>query len=241
MPQNSPDNLGRLVLDYLGTELGTFESGQLIPSPNATKYLATYLNGDPESETLPFVGRHFDELSIPDENPNEITASDIVAVSFLSVSIPPAAAWALLHSRKNKLTEILSEITPDLAIDDPNCDYGVFDENSSLQQLWTTLRRNASGDRWGMGPVLTSKLMARKRPHLVPIQDSIVLAELHATDRDFWRMWWQAMQLTDSGHRPVRYYARKLRDSVPAAHELSLLRVLDIVIWMNGKARRATA
>ena len=92
-----------------------------------------------------------------------------------------------------------------------------------------------------MGPVLTSKLMARKRPHLVPIQDSIVLAELNATDRDFWRMWWQAMQLTDSGHQPVRHYARKLRDSVPAAHELSLLRVLDIVIWMNGKARRATA
>ncbi|GGL82219.1 DUF6308 family protein [Glutamicibacter protophormiae] len=236
MLRNLDDNPDRLVLDYLSNELGNFETGKLTPNHLAIQHLSTYLEGNAASGHDAFVGRHFDELAVHDENPNEITASDIVAVSFLSVNVPPRAAWAFLETRKNEISEILSSIPTNLAINDPSCTFTMYDEHSALQRLWNTLRRSPSEKLWGMGPVLTSKLMARKRPHLVPIQDSIVLAELEATDRDFWQMWWEAMQLTEEEYQPVQDFARVLRASVPAAHKLSLLRVLDIVIWMNGRA-----
>src|SRR5699024_8637445 len=53
-----------------------------------------------------------------------------------------------------------------------------FDEHlrrdSVALRLWDFLRHNRPGDsKWKRGPT-TSKIMARKRPSLIPIEDSVV-------------------------------------------------------------------
>ncbi|WP_369415281.1 DUF6308 family protein [Brevibacterium permense] len=41
-------------------------------------------------------------------------------------------------------------------------------------ESWDLLPRNRPGEsRWGLRPPTTSKSMARKRPHLLPIEDSV--------------------------------------------------------------------
>lgn len=88
-----------------------------------------------------------------------------------------------------------------------------------------------------MGPTTVNKLMARKRPALVPIQDSVVMRELGISDGTYWDLWWQSMHLQVDTHPVVANFAAELRRNVPEAAHLSLLRTLDIVIWMHGKNR----
>lgn len=73
--------------------------------------------------------------------------------------------------------------------------------------------------------VATSKLLARKRPHLFPIRDSRTVDKL-GRPANWWVAWWEALyndpQIVDDLSR--------LRQRSGATH-LSLLRVADIVPW----------
>jgi len=80
--------------------------------------------------------------------------------------------------------------------------------------------------------------MARKRPLLIPVQDKVVKSELEVGDAIYWDFWWEAMHLYVNGRQVVADFAISLRNRVPLARQLSLLRVLDIAIWMHGKHRK---
>ena len=238
----SSDQLGRKVSDYL-SRLHMGERTELGPAELAAGYLRTYLTGEDPllTDVWPAVGRHFNEQLESNSDPLVISASDVVAVSFLSVNLPAKAAWTILTDLRAQLTKTLVKIPDDLFIEDPRCNYELYateeasGELAPLQELWDLLRRDPQGRKWGMGATTTSKLMARKRPGLVPVQDSVVVNALGAEDSTYWLMWWQAMHLTDdSGSAFVANFARAAREAVPAAANLSLLRVLDIVIWMNA-------
>lgn len=79
-----------------------------------------------------------------------------------------------------------------------------------------------------MGPTRVSKLLARKRPHLLPILDSRV-REFYGDTSEFWAP--LAAALRDANRRTA------IDALVPNREErgLSLLRVLDIAIWMSGR------
>ncbi|MGP9728269.1 DUF6308 family protein [Glutamicibacter sp. 287] len=66
-------------------------AGSVTPSERAIGYLRTYLTGSNPavSEQWPAIGRRFEHLGTPDDSPNVITPTDLVAVSFLSVNVPP--------------------------------------------------------------------------------------------------------------------------------------------------------
>lgn len=238
----SSDQLGRKVSDYLsGLHMG--ERTELKPAELAAGYLRTYLTGEDPllTDDWPAIGRHFNEQLETDTDPRVISASDVVAVSFLSVNVPARASWTILTDLRAQLTKTLVEIPEELSIEDPRCTYTLYaaeeetGEVAPLQELWNLLRRDPQGSKWGMGATTTSKLMARKRPGLVPVQDSVVVNALGAEDSTYWLMWWQAMHLKDeSGCAVVVDFARAVREAVPAAANLSLLRVLDIVIWMHA-------
>lgn len=246
MSKSDSGTLGGSVWEYLRTQLGEVLSGDsVVPTKRAISYLSMYLVGTVEDgEALitgdwPLIGRRFDHLGIPDEYPDEITAADLVAVSFLSVSIPPRGAWDILNRRSQAMTQVLQRIPRDMSIEDEACTLGLYGSDGVLQEMWNLLRRDPDGALWEMGPAKVSKLMARKRPALVPIQDSVVVSELGAADITYWGMWWQAMHLEVGGRRVVVDFVRALRDHVPEAADLSLLRVLDIVIWMHGRYGQA--
>lgn len=209
-----------------------------IPPSEAICYLAEYLEEDTEGRPR-FTGRCFELLGGAGQVPMRLTAEDLLSVSFLSVDVPASAAWQLLTRLEATVSSLLLKIPAELTIENEDCDYELtFGAQSALQQLWDVVRHGTDyqGKKWGIGPTIASKILARKRPSLVPIQDEVVVRMLGISDKDYWRAWWEAMHLDFDGRRPVVDLANKIRSESGATH-LSLLRTLDIALWRAGRVR----
>ena len=82
-----------------------------------------------------------------------------------------------------------------------------------------------------MGPTTTSKLLARKRPRLVPIYDSVVASVYGIPDsRGYWRAMRTLVKTDNLWQR-----ADQLRVRAGLSPLITPLRVIDIVVWMHGK------
>jgi len=177
-----------------------------------------------------YTGSWFERFADPD--PNRITANDFAAVTMLGVDIPANTAIWLLHDGAAAASRLLETVPADLPIWDASAN---LNPDGEMWKLWTHVR----GGGWphhvgGMGTTKTSKLLAIKRPHLVPIHDSLVEAALFdKAPKNYWAPWqsWFAgapgQELSD--------LARNVRDEAQVGVHLSVLRILDIVIWMAQK------
>ena len=86
----------------------------------------------------------------------------------------------------------------------------------------------------GIGWVTDSKLMARKRPRLIPIIDSVVVQTLnHPADGKFWARLREYLH-TDDLH--ARLGAIRTSSTAPAG--TSAIRIFDVIVRMVGKDRR---
>ncbi len=180
----------------------------------APGYLRTYYG-------KPYNGSYFD--SWPSTDHLRFTADDFVAVSFLSVFVPPMAARQLLDTRADHFARLLEAIGPDTDLRD---EQGPIDPHWPVWQLYAELRHLP-----GIGPTIASKLCARKRPRLVPIYDSVV-----ARVTDCYKRQWEPLrqQLRDNG---LNERLMSLRDEAALPESLSPLRVYDVITWMEGKAQ----
>ncbi len=162
--------------------------------------------------------------------PTEFTADDILAVTFLSVTVPPAATRQLLAGEFNRFNFLLAQIPPDLCFWEASAP----DRASAQWQLEDALREFYSIDL-----AIASKLMARKRPHLVPINDKLV-RDLLGLRHSFWGSLFVAFSDSRLKSRlaSIRDEAGS-RDDVAMPQGLSLLRVFDVITWMDGKAGTA--
>lgn len=175
-----------------------------------------------------FTGSYFDgAFSTPD---HEITADDFIAVSCLSVHVPARAAVALLGERHDEISAMLARIPTDMRLEGLELEQHdvYFGEGGAVLALWRILR---SKDRpWGIGPTTASKVIARKRPLLVPIYDSAVAKVTgFDDDRGTWRAWHEAFR----GDPGLVSELTSLRKRT-GLEKLSLLRVLDVVLWMHS-------
>lgn len=200
---------------------------------------------------------------------NVITAEDILAVSTLSVTVPATHALQLLgcgvtdvgleatHEWRQKLTHdrplSISQIP---FVDEVPIDAGAVSEAlqrlpagqdlsqvggadiddlmRSVDLLWREVRRK------NMGPTTVSKLIARKRPQLLPVIDSFIRYQLkHANRTDFYHSMWRVMtdeRLGLAEHlRGIRQKALKESEGDQRIGNLSELRVFDIVVWMEER------
>lgn len=151
------------------------------------------------------------------ETANRFTPADLVAVTTLSVRVSGWGAIDLLETRKDEFAELLATVphTPLHKASDKDLD--------TLWPLQDALNRVDE-----VGHVTRSKLLARKRPHLVPIRDQHVLRALTGENHgNFTRPLRDALQGAGIIERLTQ-----LRDQAGADH-LSLLRVLDIIVWMR--------
>lgn len=157
---------------------------------------------------------------------NRITSDDIVALSFLSVGVDKGqAALALLEGQvAEEINQMLAGFSPDLSITTEAGRNALDGER--LDTLWKAIRAVPS-----FGPVRTSKLLARKRPHLVPIYDSVVRRQFGAADSS--DQWTAFIALFED--ESLAAHLTSLRDEAEVPESLSLLRVLDVVAWMEGK------
>lgn len=170
---------------------------------------------------------------------NRVTADDLIAVSFLALDVPGEAAFGILETHAPLISDLLAQIPADLDMAEMHAnDFDkLLGDDSPALQLWHVLRGRDTG-RWGMGETRTSKLIARKRPKLIPIYDSIVgpLMELETGSLDQWKRWHTA--LTDDTGLPQGL--QEIRRVSGISDPISDLRVMDIVLWMHGKQKLAS-
>lgn len=188
----------------------------------AVEHLRTYFHS--------YTGSWFERLADPD--PYRITANDVTAVSTLGVEIPANTAIWLLDGGAAVTSRWLRDVPPNQAIWDPAAD---LTSDGPMWRLWDHLQAGGWPQHvGGMGPTKTSKLLAVKRSHLVPIHDSLVEGALFAkAPTNYWAPWLEWF-IGESG-ATLRLAAEGVRDQAGVGAHLSVLRIIDIVIWMAQK------
>ncbi len=153
---------------------------------------------------------------------DQFTSDDIVAVSMLSVRIPGRAALLLLDAA-DEYNSLLALVPVDVDLWD--VDEAEISPNSAADRLWTRLV-----EAKGIGWVTAGKLLARKRPRLIPVYDRVVRGALGRRDGEpFWLPLRTVLREDDS----IVDRLRELRATSEIGPDVSLLRTLDVAIWMQ--------
>ena len=191
----------------------------------AADSLRRYFTPHPDGR---FTGAHFERLGAGGDRPevaDNFTAEDLVAVSMLSVTVVGTAALQILETRQRTLHEMLKAIPTDVALTD--LDPADLGDSWPVRPLYRELLRIPQ-----VGGTTTSKLIARKRPHLVPILDSVINRELSIVRGRFWLPLHDWLAADDrANHR----HLESLRTKAGLGPDISVLRVFDVLAWMTGK------
>jgi hypothetical protein len=156
---------------------------------------------------------------------NVITPYDILSLSCMGMAIKARPMLRLLEGDEGpKMTTLLAQVPSD--IDLTGAPVSVLAQGSAAWKAWDVLRKA------GYGPTGTSKLLARKRPRLIPVLDSVVRCAmgLPAAPKDDWKWAWDVWNDPDFD---VAAEVGAIQDAAighPDIARLSLLRVLDIVV-----------
>ena len=209
--------------------MGILEAIHDVTDEASTAYLREYY------VTGQYTGSYFESLGAQDGTDNRITGADLYALSTLDIKVPVFAGISILENEPAIFNDLLKAIPNDRRLGSLSA--SEFEQylgpESDAWQLWDRLRRNGPDeDKWGIGHTTASKIMARKRPHLIPIEDSVVDRVIARGRGDSWRMWWEAFN-SEGDYLEER--ATKLRAEI-GRPDLSTLRVFDVMLWMWGKA-----
>ena len=181
-----------------------------------TEQVRTYF--DPASG---FSGSEFDTLAGGGDATSHrdiFTAEDLVAVTLLEMTVPGNAALAVLHRQASGFSALLSDIPADVDLWDASED--VIGPESAAARLWGRLMAFPK-----MGWVTTSKLLARKRPRLLPVYDTVVKAALQPNNSAFWLPLREELQEDLLVKR-----LKEMRAIAGLDERIRLLRVLDVAI-----------
>lgn len=199
--------------------MGTTSDGidRLITEPRIADLLEIYFANEGS-----FAGYHFDDVG---ENPsNAFTEGDLLAVSFLDVTFPPPAAIALLDPN-GPWEHLLRDVGDDALL------WKASDlKLAAATQLWSQVMELP-----GVGSTKAGKLLARKRPHLLPIYDSVVAEFLGPAPGEFWADLRAALK-DEQRRNGIGAWTNGLN------RPITTLRALDVALWMRcANARSATA
>lgn len=177
----------------------------------------------------------------PADTANVVTDSDLIALSMLGIRVTGQEALTITHYRAKEIRELLGSIPVDCCIIS-NASAALLVRGSPAWLLWNLLRevRDRTKDA-RLGAVAAGKLLARKRPALIPIEDSATSQVFgrKAPDRD--ETWWDDVRtamcddLPKANGVPLYDYLVRLRGTAHQNH-LSALRVLDIISWMHARS-----
>lgn len=191
----------------------------------AIDYLRSYFA--PRTTTSGYSGSRFERLGGGGDRTavaSELTPEDLVAVSLLSVDVPGAAALAILEDRQDLLSSLLGKIPTNrhLADVDP----------PEIVNTWPAWRLESELlSIYGLGPTTVSKLIARKRPLLVPVYDTLVAGLLKPIG-GYWAALNAELRRNDSA---LQRHLISLRAEAGIGDDISPLRVFDVVAWRTAK------
>lgn len=203
-----------------------------VKGSKAEEYVREYYTRDQ------FYGSAFDDtLTVP----YQFTEQDLLRLSLLSV---PASGSIVRDLQRGFFTEpldecggvslnaLLAEIPQNLAFED--LDDEEFQNHlavgSPADTLWKAITKISPTRNWEMGQTSTSKLLAAKRPHLIPIYDSVVekaFGKSGSADH------WTDMRELFTQDEDLASQLRSL--SKLSGKRVSVIRLLDVVLWMDGR------
>lgn len=191
-----------------------------------------------------YAGRQFEWFSAQG-NDRRFTSFHVLAAESLSVKVPPTAARWLLEPDESR-DELLEQIHESLVPGNDTlwtCDVELLtgskqalNSSGAMYRLYWNLRTLGTYNfkRGGIGEVTTSKLLAAMYPAVVPVRDSMIEALLGLEDQDNW--WMIARELLGESGGSLGRFLDGLR--IPQrAENVSTLRRLDIILWMEANAR----
>ncbi|MGW4194602.1 DUF6308 family protein [Streptomyces sp. NPDC005004] len=205
---------------------------------NAVRLLSTYFTRKRcDRDDLFYSGAHFERLGGGGDAPavaNRFDSDDLVAITMLSVSLKPHGAIDLLTDCEGHWTRLLSLIPRDARLEDPASER-LMARDGPAWELWERLSHRTekyAKKPDGSGPVIAGKLLARKRPHLIPVYDKRIkrLFRRPRTDHTFWAALATALR-ADNG----AFYDRlvHLRQKAGIGEDIGVLRVFDVIAWMH--------
>jgi hypothetical protein len=194
-----------------------------------------YFADDPATGRAEYSGVYFERLGGGGDRPEvayQITAEDLLAVSMLSVPVVRYYALHVLDYMGREVSGLLAQIPLDATLADAEADH-LIAEGGPAWTLWQLLHdiKPRPQDRKRLGPVAAGKLLARKRPHLIPVYDSHVKKVLRRPMNDRW--WWRDLHRLLLTNEDLVGELEAVRARAGAGH-LSLLRTFDIMCWMFG-------
>jgi hypothetical protein len=160
-----------------------------------------------------FAGMTFTDLGR--NPPGEIIPDDLLAVTLLDITWRPEVVRVLFGSQREELSSLLTAIPADTDLWDADDAAG-----ERIHALWRALTAIE-----GIGTASATKLLARKRPRLCPISDSVVIKAVGVPGRT-----WDVLRclLRDAGARQQLELLRPAE-----AEQATLLRILDVVLWIS--------
>jgi hypothetical protein len=206
----------------------THRLGSLITSDQAVSNLQRYFGTGLLREAAPFTGSRFEHLAGGGDRQavaNTVTADDLIAVQSLSVRIPAQAALDLLEGDLAvRVSKLLSRVPFD--IDMVEAEAAGLADGSPAHTAWNLLR-----DQPGIGWVTAGKLLARKRPRLLPVYDQVVRCVL-GRPKSFWLDLHAALRVDNWA---LHHNLMALRQAADLPETVSALRVCDVVLWMHHR------
>jgi len=188
---------------------------QVVEDKSLPKLIELYFSDDLKSR---FAGSLFDSLG---DNPTDcFTPSDLLSLNLLDIRLQPEAVRRI---SSGEFDESLQTVPSNVHIWE--MDLEIYDKANGL---WKKLK-----DVHQVDQTTISKLLARKRPHLLPIQDSIVVKALDLKGLNWWMPLSEVMKEQKLQMRlsELAEFAKNSNNE-EIQYTPSLLRVLDVSIWM---------
>nr|WP_128806417.1 DUF6308 family protein [Streptomyces sp. Termitarium-T10T-6] len=176
-----------------------------------------------------FTGGRFEHLAGGGDRQqvaNRFTAEDLIAVQTLSVTVPAPVALDLLEGPLGaQLSHLLRNIPTGTDLAD--ADASAVVDGSPAYRAWTLLE-----NQHNVGWVIAGKLLARKRPRLLPVYDRVVRCAL-GRPLSFWTELRTALRENDGA---LHHRLLDLRQSAGLPQTVSALRVADVTVWIAHPA-----
>jgi len=158
------------------------------------------------------------------ESPNRLTASDVLALSLLSDPVATNAVMKLVN--QDVWEKYLLELGADrefVSVPSAQIMNGTW-----LGYKIETLLREIPG----VGETTATKLLARKRPNLVPIVDSKVRLAV-GNPRSYWRGLYQWLTMNNGANVEL---LERMRADANLQNE-SVIRIFDVLAWLVGSGK----
>ncbi|MFD8197460.1 DUF6308 family protein [Streptomyces wuyuanensis] len=202
----------------------------LLSSERVVDDLRHYFGAGLPPGAIAFTGSRFEHLAGGGDRPevaDRVTAEDLVAVQTLSVTVPAPVALDLVEGRLGtQLSDLLQAIPRNIDLVD--AETVVLDNGSPADHAWHLLC-----GQYKVNWVTAGKLLARKRPRLLPVYDKVVRCALGRPRPSFWLALHAALREND---RALHRQLLELREAAGLPQTVSALRVCDVAVWMGHRA-----